>query len=81
MKTKEIYMYALAALIVLSVLTIIGLLIFISMPESNKSILELILGALIASFQLVIGYFFGSSKGSADKTELLAKAEPIKDNQ
>jgi hypothetical protein len=28
---------------------------------------------------LIIGYFFGSSKGSQDKTEIISKMPPLKD--
>ena len=34
---------------------------------------NLLIGALIAGFTTIINYHYGSSKGSADKTALLAK--------
>ncbi len=37
-----------------------------------------LVGYLSAKCEQVLAYYFGSSKGSTDKTGLLAKAEPIK---
>ena len=37
-----------------------------------------LVGYLSAKCEQVLAYYFGSSKGSAEKTALLAKAEPIK---
>ncbi len=70
-KGKEIYMYALGALIVISVIAVICLLIFVQMPKDNEQVLLVLLGVLAASFTAVVSYFYGSSKGSSDKTELL----------
>jgi hypothetical protein len=38
-------------------------------PES----VNMTLGALLAAFGTVVGYFYGSSKGSADKNDLINK--------
>ena len=45
--------------------------------EVNKDALMLMIGALVAAFSGLMGFFFGSSAGSARKTELLSKAEPV----
>jgi hypothetical protein len=68
MKIGEIYMYVLGALIVLGCFAITVYLIY---SEKYPDAFMLIIGALIGAFSTVVGYFFGSSKGSADKTELL----------
>jgi len=68
---KEIYQYVLGAIIVAGILTIIGFLVWRPIPEVNNDLLYLLLGALVAKFGDVVAYFFGSSKGSADKTKLL----------
>jgi len=79
--TKEIYMYVLGAVVVLGIFFLVGVLMFIEMPNSNKDLLNIVIGALIGAFLSVVGYFFGSSKGSADKTDLLNKtlesAKPV----
>lgn len=36
------------------------------------------IGIIIGEYKTIYGYFFGSSKGSELKTEMLSKAEPIK---
>jgi hypothetical protein len=41
-------------------------------PEPNKDLLNLVVGALIGSFASVVGYFFGSSAGSAQKDETIS---------
>jgi len=72
-QTKETFMYVLAAMLVLSILAIVLVLIFVEIPNLNKDMLYMVIGALISAFTAVVSYFFGSSKGSADKTELMSK--------
>lgn len=72
MKTKDIAMYLLAALIVIGFFTT---LIFLLLTGKYESTMQLIVGSLIAAFGTVVGYYFGSSKGSADKNALL-KSNP-----
>lgn len=69
--TKEYYMYVLGGLITLGIFSIIAFLVFKPIPEANNELLYMLLGILAAKFSDVVSYFFGSSKGSADKTELL----------
>lgn len=43
-------------------------------PESNHRIVDTVLGFLLGTIVSgIIGYYFGSSQSSADKTELLSK--------
>jgi hypothetical protein len=49
------------------------LLLVAAVPEENKEILNIVVVALIGSFTSIVGYFYGSSLGSADKNELLRK--------
>lgn len=72
MKTaKDIFFIVLGALIAIGTFVLIGFLI-VYRPEMS-SIIDMSVGALIAAFSMVVGYFYGSSKGSADKNELLKK--------
>ena len=71
MKAKEIYMYCLAGLIVIGFFGLLYLLISFSIPEQNKEILNIVVGALIGSFSSIVAYFFGSSLGSARKDEII----------
>jgi len=71
MKSKEIYMYALGALVVFGFFFILYVIFKQVLPSENKEIGLLVIGALVAKFGDVVNYFFGSSKGSADKTEIM----------
>lgn len=73
MKGRNIFFYLLGIIIVVATLVTIGLLIFQAVPESNEKLLYLLIGQEVAAFLAVVNYFFGSSKGSADKTALLAE--------
>lgn len=68
---KEIFMMALAIIITLGILADIIILMKWTVPGENKDALYLILGSLVAAFGTVVNYFFGSSKGSSDKNELI----------
>ena len=68
---KDILIYSLGAFIAFAAVLIIVLILWLA-PE-QKELLSLCVGALIANFSMVISYYFGSSKGSADKNELLKK--------
>lgn len=68
---KNIPLYILAALIVTGFFVLLYVLIFHPIPGDNKDVLNLVVGALIACFTAVVNYFFGSSKGSSEKNELL----------
>lgn len=75
MKTKDIYMYALGALIVLGFFVILIVVFNSTMPDANKEIGFMVIGALVAKFGDVVSYFFGSSKGSAEKNEMIRGKE------
>lgn len=80
MKIKEIFQYALGALIVVGFFFILFVIFKMVLPEGNKDIGLLVIGALIAKFGDVVAYFFGSSKGSADKTEMINKPKNEQNN-
>jgi hypothetical protein len=46
-------------------------------PVSSEKVLDVMTGSLGTAWIMVMGYYFGSSAGSAAKTELLAQAQPI----
>jgi heme O synthase-like polyprenyltransferase len=68
---KEAYMYILATIVVLCIMIFTYALIFYEVPKENIQIINILAGALIGAFLTVVGYFFGSSKSSSDKTKLL----------
>lgn len=48
------------------------MLVFFEPPEANRDLISTITGAIIAiCIKEIYGFFFGSSQGSADKTELM----------
>jgi hypothetical protein len=62
------------ALIVIIFGVIMALYLF--RPEaipSQQQGWQMLLGALISQFTIVVGWFFGSSKGSSDKTSLMSR--------
>ena len=75
MKTlKDSYQYILGIAIIIAFFWLLVVLVKRPVPEGNDTLLNVTIGALIGAFTTVVGYFYGSSKGSADKNELIAKA-------
>jgi hypothetical protein len=77
MKTKDIFQYCLAALIVIVVVVLIYVVFKTPLPPENKDIALMVIGALVMKFGDVIAYFFNSSKGSAEKTDIIARSQPV----
>lgn len=74
MKLKEIFFYALGVLIVLGFFLFLGMII---LRSGDSSLQNIMLGALIGAFTTVVTYYYGSSKSSADKTEMIHNSTPI----
>lgn len=72
-KVKEIYLYVLAGVVVVGFFCLVAMMYFIEIPAKNVGPANQLFGALVAGFSLVLGYFFGSSKGSAEKNKLLTE--------
>jgi len=62
--------------IILGFFIILGAVMYFKPPESTN--LGMLIGATITAFTSVVHFRRGTSQGSIDKTNLLAKAEPIK---
>ena len=75
MNTKNVNtvaLYVLSGLITLCFFALLFLLVFKPIPEQNGDLLNIAVGALIGAFTGgVVGYFFGSSAGSKEKTEMM----------
>ena len=52
---------------------VVTMLMFRTVPVESKDIILVLLGALTAGWKDILGYYFGSSAGSARKDDLLAK--------
>jgi hypothetical protein len=60
----------------------VGDIIFHEVPAGSKEIAFTMLGAVAAKWGDIVGYYFGSSSGSAKKTDILAaSAEANKEPQ
>lgn len=64
----------LGGLITLGFFGTVFVVLFVPVPTTVRDIVLVLLGALIASFKEVTGYFFGSSSGSTSKDETIARA-------
>lgn len=76
---KDIFQYCLAALIVLVFFALTYVVFIKSLPPENKDIAYMVIGALVMKFGDVVGYFFNSSKSSANKDETINQALVKKD--
>jgi len=81
MKTKDIAMYVLGSIFVFGFFFILSIIFGKVMPSDNKEIGLMVIGALVAKFGDVVNYFFGSSKSSAEKTEMIHNSTPIKKDE
>jgi hypothetical protein len=73
MKTREIYFYSIGAIFVIGFFVCLALVIIKPLPQENSTVTNIMLGSLVAGVTTVLGYFYGSSKGSADKTDIMNK--------
>ena len=65
---RDINLYVLAWMVVGLFFTLVGMLMWVVLPEANVGPVNQLFGAIATGFGMVLQYFFGSSKGSADKT-------------
>lgn len=72
MKQKELFQYILGTIIIVGFFALLIILVFSQVPDANKDLLNLVVGALIGSFGTVVTYNFGSSVGSAKKDETIS---------
>lgn len=70
---RDINLYVLAWLVVTLFFTLVGILIWATLPQENIGPVNQLFGAMAAGFGMVLQYFFGSSKGSADKNQYLVQ--------
>lgn len=62
----------------LGIVVLVGFFTVLSiMIIRDKTGADILTGALSAAFGSVVGYYYGSSSGSRDKTDILAQAQPV----
>ena len=75
-------MYALAGLIISYAFVWMYVLLFHVVPAENREMVNILSSQLCVGGTLsVIYYFFGSSKGSGDKNEMLHKSTPTEEKK
>ena len=73
MDKGRLFQYILGGLVVAGFFTLLVLLVRSAVPDTNMDLLNLVVGALIGTFSSVVNYYFGSSAGSAAKTDAMLK--------
>ena len=64
----------LSILVIMFSFSFLYLLMFYTIPEGNKDIINIVIGMIIGTgFTSVVSFYFGSSEGSKKKTEMLDK--------
>jgi len=79
-RTKQIFMYCLAIVVVVGFAALSGITIWLVFTgqgvEDLSQNMVLLIGGLFGTWQsafiMLMSFFFGSSQGSADKTEIMA---------
>lgn len=74
-KTPMILAYFVAA----GFMGVLTMMMLNVMPASGHDALLVMLGYLGGAFTAIIAYYFGSNKDSSRKTEIIAKAQPVRD--
>ena len=70
---QEIGTYIIAVTVIGSLAWITLRLLGAEIPAANKDAIMMVIGMLVAKVGTIVDWFFGSSKGSSDKTALLDK--------
>jgi hypothetical protein len=69
----------LCMLLTLGEFSLLYSILFISIPESNQRIADMMFGSYTTAWLTSVGYWYQTTFGSNTKTALLAKAEPVKE--
>lgn len=72
---KDYFLYITAWAVLAMFFILTAVLMFFPLPEASSQAVFMLFGALASGFGTVLQYFFGSSKGSSDKTKMLAELE------
>lgn len=76
-QTRSIIPAVLAVVVTLGFFGVLGFMLKYPIPAQGHDAMLIMLGGLGAAWTAITNYYFGSSAGSAHKTELLAQAPPV----
>lgn len=77
--SRGVFVAILATILTLAFFAFVGALFFLPVPDANMDMLMIASGVLFGGANMAWGYFFGSSSGSAKKTDaLLAEVDPTR---
>jgi hypothetical protein len=68
-------MAILALVIIVATFYLGDTLLTSTVPQENRDILNVAMGMILSLSSTVVGYYFGSSKSSSDKTKLFEDGE------
>ncbi len=68
---EKLYMAILALVIVVATFKFGLVLLTTTIPDENRDIINVALGMILGLSGTVVGYYFGSSKSSSDKSKAL----------
>ena len=72
--SKDLTPRILAYLVTTGFFSLLGIMMFYNVPEANKTLLDVMLGALGTAWVAVVTYYFGSSAGSESKNAIIGRA-------
>ena len=72
---RDVNQYVLAWVIVCGFFGLTTLLVFKALPTGASQVIFMLFGGLATAFGGVVQYYFGSSKSSTDKTQMLAQLQ------
>lgn len=71
---RDLFVAFLALLITLAFFVFIAALFLVALPPGNKDVIMLAAGILFGAVGTVVGFYFGSSQGSKDKSQIIDRA-------
>lgn len=76
-KEKNVLKYVLAAIIIVSVLIMLGFMFANNKEGQYTNTINLCVGAFLGAFTTIYNYEFGSSRGSAEKNDMIYNSTPL----
>lgn len=70
---------ALTLFITLGFFGLVAALMFCNIPDANKAIFYSLIGSLGTAWLATIHFWFGDTQSSSEKTQIIAKAQPVVD--